>query len=456
MRLPAETRALLRDAGRAARARRDGPQIDQVVEAGEARVGELSDGSQGATIHRLRDAHRDDDRSGDRIVADHEVRLRPRLLLVPQVEPNDPGPGVSATWQGGIYRQREVDQTRDHPLGLSAHLSGPTAETPAEDPVTRVRDEFAPRGMSEEDWAAIRELTIALAAKAPEHGPGTTRKTMTVLAWYLHFCRAVACYQMDPEFLLRRDVIGTYIAHLKSKKAMTASTLGTYRSRLFRVADSNIGHLHPTHRMPGLRPSDPARPFSAQEVVSLRSWAAWQPSPRVRIEANVLLSAGLGGGLSAGEIIQLRARDVTIDDEGVLLHVTGERSRLVPLLAEWESPIVDMSRAAWKPDMFLFRPQRTTVGANVVYNMIHRSKGRPFQINSQRMRATWIVTHLRAGVPVQALLDASGIETLGALGRFYRHLPQVDAQEARSALTRRARTEGCRAPVNGHPKAVDE
>lgn len=107
--------------------------------------------------------------------------------------------------------------------------------------------------------------------------------------------------------------------------------------------------------------------------------------------------------------------------------------------------------------MLLFQPQRTSMDKNVVYNLIHRSKSKPFQISGQRLRATWIVTHLRAGVPVQALLDASGIESLDGLGRFFQFMPGVDPTESRDALVRRARAEGCRAPNrNGSLRPVGD
>ena len=42
-------------------------------------------------------------------------------------------------------------------------------------------------------------------------------------------------------------------------------------------------------------------------------------------------------------------------------------------------------------------------------------------INARRLRATWIVEQLRAGVSPMELRAASGVESLSALDRFLRY-----------------------------------
>lgn len=322
--------------------------------------------------------------------------------------------------------------------------------------MTRAREEYAPRRMPAAHWANIREDVLAVVERVSVKTPYAARDLMNVVGQHFDFCIRVCGYPREVEFLLRRDVIVMFINHLHATTPMTDSSLATYRSRLFRVADASIGHVQPTHRMPGLRTHETARPFTPTEVLALRRWADGQPSRIKRVDLNVLLALTLGAGLTTGELIESCASDVTSDREGVLVCVRGARPRVVPMLAEWEAVIADVADAAWKPDLPLFRATRTTTDSNLVANCIHKSKAKPFPVNATRLRATWIVTHLAAGTPVQALLDASGVETIGALGRFMAHVPAVDPREARVALTRRARVEGCRATVHGHDLKLPE
>jgi integrase len=479
--IQAQTRALLRGAGRAARAgRADGPQVgvetsfetgdgectrpgapvEQVAEGGEVDAGQLTDGTQGASVHRLGDAQRNEPSHlgqrvrgvavgpvidefgglGSRFLADHEVSVRPRLRLAPQV---GPGPSVGGARHDGFYQRSESFRA--------------TLETTAEDPVTSAREKYVPKGMSAARWSPIANVTRDVVMRCANVSAYEAGQLMVVVARYFDHQTHIAGLPLDPTVLLRRDIIVAYGNHLSATTAMTDATIGTYRSRLLRVADANIGHLQPTARMPGFRGADGSTPYSDAEVHILRAWVDYQPSEVNRVDFNLLLALCIGAVLRNGEALRVNASHVTVDDEGVLIQVTGDKARTVPVLAEWEAVIADIAAAAWKPDMFLFRPTRAVRTPKVLSDMLHKAPNKPFAINVQRLRATWIVTHLSAETPVQALMDAAGIETLGALGRFYDHVPPMEARTARSALTMRARAEGCRASHSGRPlRAVDD
>ncbi len=50
------------------------------------------------------------------------------------------------------------------------------------------------------------------------------------------------------------------------------------------------------------------------------------------------------------------------------------------------------------------------------------------------MRATWMVTHLTAGSPVKALVEAAGVDSLEALTRYLRFVPDADVAAYRAAF----------------------
>lgn len=323
--------------------------------------------------------------------------------------------------------------------------------------MSRARDEYVPKGMAPARWAVIRDVVREVVVRSDAKTPYEAQQLMSVVARYFDHQTQIGGYPLDPTVLLNRRMIVAYGNHLNAVTDMTDATIGTYRSRLLRVADANIGHLQPTSRMPGFRGADGSTPYSDREVREVHAWADCLASPANRIDFNLLLAFSRGAGLRNSEVLGVTASHVTVDDEGVLVHVPGDKPRTVPVLAEWESVIAKVAAAAWKPDMFLFRPKREVRTTQVLSDMLHKAPNKPFPINTQRLRSTWIVTHLQAQTPVQALLDAAGIETLGALGRFYDYVPPVDAAAARSALTMRARSEGCRASHSGRPLlAVDD
>lgn len=73
---------------------------------------------------------------------------------------------------------------------------------------------------------------------------------------------------------------------------------------------------------------------------------------------------------------------------------------------------------------------------NLISNFVHDTVDRPVDISSQRLRTSWLCGHLLAGTPVHVLVDAAGIDTLEALGRYVPYLPDADRGQARRLLRR--------------------
>ncbi|QNK82060.1 hypothetical protein [Nakamurella sp. PAMC28650] len=183
-----------------------------------------------------------------------------------------------------------------------------------------------------------------------------------------------------------------------------------------------------------LPPAGAAQPYTASEITSLRGWANGQNTAFRADTAQVLITLGLGAGLAALEIAGVRVGDITLDDEGVLIRVTGKRARTVPVLSQWESLLSAIKATDAPADRFLLMPNRTGSYPNIINGFIARSAGTQLQPQTQRMRATWIVTHLAAGTPVGPLLRAAGVDSLEAFTRFVPYLPALSDVDSRRAL----------------------
>jgi integrase len=208
--------------------------------------------------------------------------------------------------------------------------------------------------------------------------------------------------------------VGLGLQHYRSNAGRN-----TLRSRLLRISEA----VAPEAEYPSLRPlggSAASRPYSPTQVTLLRGWAINQHTPNRRSNAHALLALGLGAGLAGREILALTVEDVEVDDQGVVVHVPGDRTRDVPVLARWEDQLVHhLDRVR---DGFVFRQGRSSLNHNLITDFIARDPAR-VPLTTRRMHATWILHHLAAGTPLVPLLRAAGLSSPEALDRFLRFVP---------------------------------
>jgi hypothetical protein len=193
---------------------------------------------------------------------------------------------------------------------------------------------------------------------------------------------------------------------------LSTATRGNYASQLLRTAEALLDELLAPRPLTALAPSDPSVPYTAEEQELQREWAHKQKKSR-RTDAQIFVSLGLGAGLSAQEIANFKARDVSFCDQGAtIVSVAEGRVRNVPLLRRWERAVLRRAREL-APDEFMFLPGRTGAGKNLIWNFVARGGGLIY-VQTQRMRSTWVVTHMTARSPLPALVEAAGVDSLEA------------------------------------------
>jgi len=176
---------------------------------------------------------------------------------------------------------------------------------------------------------------------------------------------------------------------------------------------------------------DPLAPYSTSEVAAFWSWARGLPTERYRDNVGVILTLGFGSGLHSQEINRLVGTDISVDEDGVLVQVIGERSRSVPILHEFEAEVAALARSGGAP---VFLPERTTVGLKQVPNFIARCpKGSVHRPNVNRLRNTWVVRHLSAGTHLSVLAEAAGVRA-DQIVRYQKFATGPDPAEARRQL----------------------
>lgn len=281
-------------------------------------------------------------------------------------------------------------------------------------------------------WDAVRGfVSKAVDDTAGKTAYGASELNMAasrLAAW----CWQSAGLPLERDVVFSRRVIARFIAI--GCPTLKPAARGNLRSQLLRMSDAlNDPDGVLSRRLGPLPPSDPAAPYSARERRSLSSWASTQSTAARRANAEVLIAAGAGAGLSAAEIGDLRVRDIEVDDRGVVLVIGGERPRRVPVLREWEQPLINRTKAL-APERFAFRENHTVFYPNLISNFVDRSKVVGVRPQSQRLRSTWIVHHLNAATPVAALMRAAGVESLEALTRYVRFVREIPPDAERGFL----------------------
>jgi integrase len=284
--------------------------------------------------------------------------------------------------------------------------------------------------MPPEYWATIKPfVTDAVEAAAP-YVSYTEKQLYAVTARLALWAWQTASLPLEVDEIFSPQVIDRFTAI--GLPQYTKAGRNTMRSRLRRMADVLLGPDRDPHRHRPMGNSDPSAPYAEKEIAALLSWAGAQPSGERHSSAATLLAIGLGAGLSSREIAELRIGDITVDGDGVVVHVRGGRARRVPVLREWEDALVERV-AGRDADAWAFREGQEGGNRNLVSDFVARTHG-GFGPQARRMHATWIVTHLEMGTPLVPLLKAAGLREPEALGRFLPFVREVGEDDERELL----------------------
>lgn len=282
-------------------------------------------------------------------------------------------------------------------------------------------------------WSKIEQFVRTAVVDMNYATSREARDALVKLTRHVYWCWQNGSYDLDRQVIFRREVIAESID--KGMSSFGKRTRGTYRSRLFAMSDEFLTGPRRQAAVPKIGAGDPSAPYTASQVTALRTWASQQNSDYRRVQATLLLSLGLGAGLSSREMAAVACGDIDVDDHGVIVNVRGDRPRKVPVLAEWEEPLAVISKAALRPEQWVLTPGRKVeYDKNFVTGLAGRTSNRPFAVGARKLRATWLVHHLGEGTPIKALYVASGVSSPEALFRYVQFVPDMDPLAMRRTL----------------------
>jgi integrase len=291
---------------------------------------------------------------------------------------------------------------------------------------------YQPKVMSEARWERIREFVEDATAVTAPRCAYTQERLLIVCSAYVDWAVNIAGYPLSAKIVFRRELISRYTAdHMHQADG----TRRNYRAILLRISEVLLPD-HPDTLLAPLNDRVSMRPYSEPELTQLQQWANGQNTQNRGRNAMVLLALCAGGGLWSSEVCETRREDIQFDDEGVLVTVHGANARNVPLLARWE-PWLRFALDGLEPgDRVFGNAARKNNSKNLVTAFIHSSVHSPGLVQPQtnRMRATWLVTHLAAHTDMRALMTASGVGKFENLARLLQFVPELNTPAYRRNL----------------------
>jgi integrase len=290
--------------------------------------------------------------------------------------------------------------------------------------VRELVDRYQPK-QHRSSWAEARDFVkdvVATTALASDRDPS---RLMRVAAPFVMWCIEEHGLDLRAELIFSPTLINRYC----TTKFTKDGTAGTYRSVLLAISSNVLPGSGP--KLTAMHKRTIQAPYTASEIKAHTMWARGQTTALSRHRAMVLVAFCAGAGLHPGELRTLNRGDVTIDNDGVVVRVTGRSSRLVPMLRDWEEWAA-RTVGAYPDTELLWGGDRPGGGKNMVNQFTARTMG--IAPNPARLRATWITTHLALGTPIKELVRAGGMARFENLDQYLAFVESVPMAEHRAML----------------------
>ena len=238
--------------------------------------------------------------------------------------------------------------------------------------------------------------------------------------------------ELDPETVLSPSLIERFI--VTEGALLGPATRRTLRSNLRFLSAASI-----TNAPPAPVPLSRERaksPYSGAQIEAYLALADAQPTPARRARLFGLVALGAGAGLMGADLRAVRGSDVVARSGGVIVAVSGERPRVVPVLARYHERLAAAARFAGTGYVIGgYSASRRNVTSGLVASVAGGMDLPALEV--ARLRATWLSTC--AGIiGLKGFMDAAGIVCTQRLGDLVATLEPLD-EEAAVALLGAAR-----------------
>ncbi|MFG1782646.1 hypothetical protein ACGFIU_09410 [Rhodococcus oryzae] len=208
---------------------------------------------------------------------------------------------------------------------------------------------------------------------------------------------------LDVEQILHPATVNRYAVTLPGLSDATRctrrATLTTLSRRITRTAP-----WEPPREV--LRYPRPTMPYSGTQVSQLLWWAPRQRSAVRRQGLAAVVAIGVGAGLRAAEMLNVRASDVRRRGEHVIVAVRGSRARQVPVRPEYAAAVLEVAERAGGGHLFRDPVPRVEFVGLLLGRCEVPAGLEP--VTASRLRLTWEVAMVQA-VPLPVFMRMSGL-----------------------------------------------
>lgn len=309
--------------------------------------------------------------------------------------------------------------------------------------IVRVALGYDPYNVPEYEWERIRDFVLRLLPDIKVKNPLATRTELATLTMFVAwaFRRGVP---LDREVIFTASQLESWrqcaYADIQKKRSDWSKRSVADRVSMLRRLGRSInpsGQWTPATApiKGGITKYSLNAPYSDAEVLALKKAIDTLPNAEKKLLSHALLVFGLGCGPSTAEFRTLRGSDVTSREDVVWITIHGERTREVPVAAPWASEVLRHAKKVGDGLVFPNHRQGRNGFTQAVGALSLGAKAPT--LNASRMRTTWMVHRLRAGVdPRVLLLGYAGLTTLNSLQDLARFMPAQDPADALVAMTK--------------------
>jgi len=343
-----------------------------------------------------------------------------------------------------MSRRQQTANERAERAAIHRIQNGPRL-SPEPDPETldpRVREaiqEYRPADLPDEEWTALRPLTCRLVMGYRPPSVVSARNAASIVVSFLQWVwglsgRPEPARPPDAVELLSTPLVEQYAGPRGSwmrKQNAPAETIASARTVLRRAVRS-LDADHQDARFAYVPIDPPYTPAECDQFVWL---ALSQPTEARSRNACFLIGLGLGAGLGSSDLRLIQRKHIatrmTADGTTYLVvTVPGANGRTVPIrhqYAELVTRALELS-ADEGPEALVLGKKATRRNVTYVasHGMVTARRGRGVDIQTHRLRTTWLFACMNAAVPLADLLRMAGLKSARSLGDLLPLCPRTD------------------------------
>lgn len=232
-----------------------------------------------------------------------------------------------------------------------------------------------------------------------------TERALSTLTSFVEWVLITGVTSVD-EAALNERVLNSYTSHRKSEVE------GPVAERERKLLRTLAGLPNTVEKRTVATTATPSTPYSLVEQEEIRYWAHWQQTDYRTRNATAIATLALGCGLTTAEMALVRERDVVELADGMLGVQLADRT--VPVLASWNDELA--STLTGTPSQYLVSPKSEMRDKPAMTSTLQICG--PGSPSPQRMRATWLLTHVDASTNIFALMAAAGLNAPDFLRRL--------------------------------------